>query len=194
MPHPLTTATLSLLLSATLLPAQTQTQTPPIPALADIHSQPELEATIRSLDTALFAAYNACNLPAFSALLADDVEFYHDQGGLILGRAALTDSVRRNVCGHVTRQLTPGSLRVYPVKGLGAVEMGTHRFFENGSPTPSGEADFVHLWLWKDGACTSPASSPTTTTPSRTEARRLPFALRVAVLAMLSLLLTHRIN
>ncbi len=146
MPHPLIAATLSLLLSATLLPAQTP------PALDQIHSQPELEATIRSLDTALFAAYNACNLPAFSALLADDVEFYHDQGGLILGRAALTDSVRKNVCGHVTRQLTPGSLRVYPMKGLGAVEMGTHRFFENGSPTPSGEADFVHLWLYKDNA------------------------------------------
>ena len=34
MPHPLITATLSLLLSVTLLPAQTQT--PPVPALADI--------------------------------------------------------------------------------------------------------------------------------------------------------------
>ncbi len=83
LPHPLIT-TLSPLLSATLLPAQAQT---PL-ALADIHCQPELEQTIRSLDTALFAAYNSCNLPAFSALVADDVEFYHDGGGLTLGRAA----------------------------------------------------------------------------------------------------------
>ena len=144
MPHALITAIL--LITATLLPAQA-------PSLLDqIHSQRELEQTIRSLDTALFAAYNTCNLPAFASLLADDVEFYHDQGGLTLGRAALTESVRKNVCGHVTRQLTPDSLRVYPMKGLGAVEMGTHRFFENGSPTPSGEADFVHLWLFKDGA------------------------------------------
>lgn len=60
MPHPFTAATLSLLLSATLLPAQT-----PL-ALDHIHSQPELEATIHSLDTALFTAYNTCNLPAFS--------------------------------------------------------------------------------------------------------------------------------
>ena len=28
---------------------------------------------------------------------------------------------------------------------IGAVEMGTHRFFENGSPVASGEAEFVHL-------------------------------------------------
>ena len=82
MPHPLITATLSLLLSATLLPSQTQNQTPPIPALTDIHSQAILDQTIQALDTALFTAYNTCNLPAFSALVADDVEFYHDHGGL----------------------------------------------------------------------------------------------------------------
>ena len=102
MPHSLITATLSLLLSATLLPAQTQTQlqTPPIPALADIHSQAVLDQTILALDTALFAADNTCNLPAFSTLFADDAEFYNDQGGFTLGRAALTDSVRKNVCGQ----------------------------------------------------------------------------------------------
>ncbi len=150
MPHPLITATLSLLLSATLLPAQTQT--PPIPALADIHSQAVLDQTVLALDTALFTAYNTCNLPAFSALVADDVEFYHDHGGLTLGNAALTESIRKNICGRVTRELVPGSLRAYHMDNLGAIEVGTHRFFENGSPNPSGEAQFTMLWLYKDGA------------------------------------------
>ena len=90
--------------------------------------------------------------PRTSSLVADDVEFYHDQGGLTLGNAALTESIRKNICGHVTRQLTPGTLKVYPMKGLGAIEIGTHRFFENGSPTASGVAEFTMLWLYKDGA------------------------------------------
>jgi len=35
----------------------------------------------------------------------ENVEFYHDQGGVTLGRAALTDSVKKNICGKVTREL-----------------------------------------------------------------------------------------
>src|SRR2546429_5110218 len=38
-----------------------------------------------------------------SSFLAEDVEFYHDQGGVTLGRAALTESVKNNICGKVTR-------------------------------------------------------------------------------------------
>ncbi len=140
---------LTLILSAPIL---LRAQTPAILSLDQIHSQADLEATILALDTALFSAYNTCDLPTFKSLVADDVEFYHDQGGLTLGSAALTESVRKNICGHVTRQLTPGSLKVYPMKGIGAVEMGSHRFFENRSPTASGEADFVHLWIYKNGA------------------------------------------
>ena len=150
MPHPLITAALSLLLATTLLPAQNQT--PSVPAFADIHSQAVLDQTIRSLDTALFTAYNTCNLPAFSALVADDVEFYHDHGGITLGNAALTESIKKNICGRVTRQLTPGSLRVFHMDNLGAIEIGTHRFFENGNPVATGEAEFTMLWLYKDGA------------------------------------------
>ena len=45
MPHPLITATLSLLLAATLLSAQNP------PALDQPHSPPELEQASRSLDT-----------------------------------------------------------------------------------------------------------------------------------------------
>ncbi len=38
------------------------------------------------------------------------------------------------------------------MKNLGAIEIGTHRFFENGNPTASGEAEFTMLWLFKNGA------------------------------------------
>jgi len=44
----------------------------------------DLFRTVAFLDAALFDAYNKCDLAKFSSLLADDVEFYHDKGGLTL--------------------------------------------------------------------------------------------------------------
>jgi hypothetical protein len=122
------------------------------PPRESIKSQEELDKAITSLDTALFDSYNRCDLEKFASLLADDVEFYHDQGGVTLGRANLTDSVRKNICGKVTRELV--SLQVYPMKGLGAVEIGVYRFHHPGHDDTEGigEAKFIHLWRYKDGA------------------------------------------
>ncbi len=122
--------------------------------LESIKSQEELNGVVASLDTALFDSYNRCDLKKFAAFFSDDVEFYHDQGGVTLGKAALTDSVRKNICGKVTRELVQGTLQVFPMKGYGAVEMGVHRFHHPGhEDTESvGEGRFIHLWQYKDGA------------------------------------------
>ena len=72
--------------------------------------------------------------PSWVGFIDDNVEFYHDQGGVTLGRAALVDSVKNNICGKVTRELVPSSLQVYPMKGYGAIEMGTHLFHHPGHP------------------------------------------------------------
>jgi ketosteroid isomerase-like protein len=114
----------------------------------------ELYRTIESQDAALFDAYNKCELEKFSSFFVDDVEFFHDQGGVTLGRKDLTESVKNNICGKVTRELVPGTLEVYPMRGYGALEMGVHRFHHPGhdDTEPVGEAKFVHLWQYKDGA------------------------------------------
>jgi Domain of unknown function (DUF4440) len=118
-----------------------------------IKSQAELDKAVTALDGALFDAYNRCDLGKFRSLLAEDVEFYHDQGGVTLGAEALTDSVRTNICGgDVVRELVPGSLKIYYMKGYGAVEIGVHRFLHPKSHTPPGEGKFITLWRWKDGA------------------------------------------
>jgi len=82
--------------------------------------------------------------------MADNVEFCHDQGGVTLGKADLTDSVRKNICGKVTRELFAGTLQVYPMKGYGAVEMGVHRFHQPGHEDTErvGEAKFIHFWQY----------------------------------------------
>ena len=125
-----------------------------VPSLESIQSQAELDKAIASLDAALFDSYNRCDLEKFATFFADDVEFYHDQGGVTLGKEKLTESVKNNICGKVTRELVPGTLQVHPMKGYGAVEIGVHRFHHPGhEDTESvGEAKFIHLWKCKDGA------------------------------------------
>ena len=107
--------------------------------------------TIQALDTRLFDAYNHCDLAAFSSMIAEDVEFYHDQTGLALGRQALVDAIKDNICGKVTRELVPGTLEVYPIANYGAVEIGVHRF-HHPHDNEVGEAKFIHLWQNKDGS------------------------------------------
>ena len=122
-------------------------------ALESIKSQEELDRAIASLDAELFDSYNHCDLEKFAAFFDADVEFYHDQGGVTLGKEKLTDSIKKNICGKVTRELVPGSLQVYHMKGYGAIEMGVHRFRHPGhdDTEPVGEAKFIHLWQYKDG-------------------------------------------
>jgi hypothetical protein len=114
----------------------------------------ELYKTIMNLDTALFDAYNNCDLDKLGSMAAENLEFYHDQTGLSLGRQSLVDGVKNNICGKVHRDLVPGTLEVYPLKGYGAVEIGIHRFTHPSRPKPDtvGEAKFVMLWQLKDGS------------------------------------------
>ena len=124
-----------------------------VASLDEIKSQAELDKAITALDAELFGAYNHCDLAKFSSLLADDVEFYHDSGGVTLGKEKLTQSVKDNICSQdVRRELVPGTLKIYHMKGYGAIEMGAHRFVHPKTNNPTGEASFVHLWQYKNGA------------------------------------------
>ena len=62
------------------------------------------------------------------SLTADDIEFYHDRGGLETSKKNLVESIHKNICGKVTRTLAPNSIEVYEIMGYGAVEFGYHSF------------------------------------------------------------------
>ena len=114
-----------------------------------------LYQTISALDTAVFDAYNKCQPEKFATFLDEDLEFYHDQAGLSRGAQSAVDAIKKNICGKVRRELVPGTLKVYPLNGYGAVETGVHRFCDPKKVkcgAGSGEARFVHIWQNKDGA------------------------------------------
>jgi hypothetical protein len=114
----------------------------------------ELYRKIAALDAKLFEAFNNCKLDVFEELFAADAEFYHDQSGVTVGSKAITETVRKNICGGaVRRELVPGTLEVHPMHGYGALQTGVHRFTHPGKDDvqPVGEAQFAHLWQLKDG-------------------------------------------
>jgi hypothetical protein len=132
----------------------------------------KLFETMQKLDTQLFEAANHCDYEKLTAMVDEHLEFYHDQGGLMLGRQAFLDSIKNNTCGVMIRELVSATLEVYPIKGYGAIEMGIHRFHHPGhekefpaakqlgmtrfldpgaAEWPVGEAKFLHIWQLKDG-------------------------------------------
>jgi Domain of unknown function (DUF4440) len=137
------------LLCMTAVQARAQTaKNPPAPD--------QLFQTVAALDTALFDAYNQCDLEKLGSLVADDLEFYHDKTGLSVGKQKFLADIQKYVCGKVRRDLVSGTLEVYPINGYGAVELGTHRFHHPGHDDTEGvgEAKFVTLWqnqggVWK---------------------------------------------
>jgi len=130
------------ILAATLLTGTVAAQ-----AQSGLPADAPLYRTQAQLDSELFGAYNRCELDKFQALLADDVEFFHDQGGLMSGAAAVTAAVKANICGKVRRELVPGTLEVHEMKNYGALVMGSHRFCPaEGSGRCEGIARFAHLW------------------------------------------------
>lgn len=122
--------------------------TPAAPAPTSAHEPADLALTalIAEKDAAMFAAFNSCDGEGFGAYVEEGLEFYHDQAGLSVGRAATVEAVKTNVCNNFTRQLLPGTLEVWPVPGYGAIETGLHTFTNVGADAPHGIARFLHVW------------------------------------------------
>jgi len=121
----------------------------------------ELSKLILEKDSLFWTGYNTCDYQIMESLLAQEVEFYHDKGGVMMGSAAVMKATRENICGNpnrkTRREVVPGTLRVFPMKNgdkiYGAVLSGDHYFYgkQNDQPeTREGLAKFTHLWLLKD--------------------------------------------
>ena len=112
---------------------------------------PALTAEIAGLDAHVFDAYNRCDLKAFSSYFSPRVEFYHDKGGVTWDRATVLSNTRKYICGKVRRELLAETLRIYPIKGFGAVEEGEHRFCEISTGACEGIAKFLMIWRKERG-------------------------------------------
>jgi ketosteroid isomerase-like protein len=108
----------------------------------------ELFDTIARMDAAIFDAFNAHDVDHLMSLFTDDLEFYHDTGGLTDYRQT-KESFKKMFAGtpDIRRDLVKGSLEVYPVKDHGAIEIGEHRFcHKEMGKDDCGRFKFAMIW------------------------------------------------
>lgn len=110
----------------------------------------ELYDTIQHLDSCLYAAYNSRNIKAFMTYFSTDLEFYHDQTGKTNHKENY-DRFKENFLKStlMRRELQKGSLEVYPIKDFGAIQIGTHKFYQTKKGEPEklvAQPKFLHIW------------------------------------------------
>lgn len=86
---------------------------------------------IIEMDSIFFSAYNNCDIQKQTAIYADELEFFHDKGGLITSKKEVLESTEKFICNKVTRKVLKKTIEVYPIKDYGAVEIGFHEFYNN---------------------------------------------------------------
>jgi len=107
---------------------------------------------VARMDTILFDAFNRQDLKGVQSVFAEDLEFYHDKGGLS-NFEQNQQATKRLFANNKTlkRELVPGSMRVYPIKDYGAIQTGEHKFchVENGGDD-CGVFKFLNIWKRTD--------------------------------------------
>ena len=137
---------LIIILSSFSASAQWQQQIPPYKP-----ESKELYDTIVHMDSVWEDSYNNCKLDVQEQLISEDLEFYHDRGGVMTSKKALIEALKNNICGKTTRELLKGSIEVYAIKNYGAVEMGYHGFHNKNEKSASHYARFIHIWRHENG-------------------------------------------
>jgi hypothetical protein len=123
---------------------------PTVPAALTTETSGQLYEMVLELDKKTFAAFNSCaasgQLLKHAEFFSEDVEFYHDKGGVTWTRAEMLANTEKYVCGNFRRELVEGSFRVYPVKDFGAIAKGVHKFCQFKSGACEGAAEFLIVW------------------------------------------------
>ncbi|MFC4632649.1 nuclear transport factor 2 family protein [Dokdonia ponticola] len=130
----------------------------PFIGIAQVDLDSELFLELEKMDTLLFEeGFNNCSKEAMEAALSEDLEFFHDNGGITKGKPAFITSFLTNMCDankKPIRKLVPESLTVFPLREngtlYGAIQKGVHEFFikEPGKELYKTQvAQFTHLWI-----------------------------------------------
>jgi len=111
----------------------------------------EIYDIIVAKDKEYFNAYNTCDMKKQASLYSEDLEFFHDKGGLSTSKQEVLAAIEKNICEKVTRTLVAGSIEVYPIKDYGAIEIGYHKFYNNQEPNAKSKASkFIMVWKNED--------------------------------------------
>ena len=101
--------------------------------------------------------FNRCDLDYLRNQVAEDLRFYHDQGGF-QDKTKFLENTANNICGSPAqkpiRKVAPESLEVFPLyaagKIYGAIQTGVHHFYireKDKKDLWTSTARFTHLWI-----------------------------------------------
>ena len=132
----------------------------PCAAFAQI-TEDNWETSVRAFDSEYWKAFNACEVQKQTMMNAEDLEFYHDNGGVMRGRTSFAETTAKNICSRsdwrLRRAEVPGTVKFYPMRSngkiYGAVIAGEHYFYHTNKGHPEtleGKARFTHTLLLKD--------------------------------------------
>ena len=127
---------------------------------AQLAHNSQLFKTLQSKDSLIFhISFNSCEIAQLASLISPDIEFYHDQSGIMLGYEHFSENLKNGLCanpGNTRRALDEQSLQVFPLydsgKLYGALQKGVHSFYikDKEGERLGSVARFSHLWLLKE--------------------------------------------
>lgn len=121
-------------------------------------SKTDILQEIQTLDAEFWKSYNSCSTKNMTKYVCNDIEFYHDKGGITLGKKNLINSIKTNLCSNknykIRKELIKGtehfSILYEQGTPYGLLHSGEHLFLltiNNNKEYADGKAKFVHLWL-----------------------------------------------
>lgn len=129
-------------------------------AMAQVNKNSEIFKTLKAKDSILFKiGFNTCEVARSAELMTEDLEFYHDKGGVTTSKKAFVNQMKTGLCKKdnpekTYRFLVEGSLEVFPLYNqgelYGALQNGKHFFSPIASMTyeeTDNDALFSHLWI-----------------------------------------------
>lgn len=107
------------------------------------------------MDSVFWDAYNTCDLEKMMSFIGENVEFYHDKGGVLNSRESLENAMHEGLCrsgvNEIERQPVPGTIKVFPIAEIGAILRGQHTFHGVKDDGDNGIAYFFHYWKYTEG-------------------------------------------
>src|SRR5882672_3810426 len=63
-------------------------------------NESDITRLITTKDSLFWVSYNSCDTEFMKQFIADDVEFYHDKGGITNGGENLINTIKKNLCSN----------------------------------------------------------------------------------------------
>lgn len=132
-------------------------------SMAQLNPTDSLYQVVAMHDSLLYdAAFNIRDGEELKKYLSDDLEFYHDKGGLIatsnndliIGFNRNWEKMRAGQKKFQRRELIKGSIEIFSLAGFGAMVIGKHNFYEyydNEEEVFDSTAQYITIWHNADG-------------------------------------------